>query len=118
LIIVIWFYSIMTGMAPPMVRAACMVSLIYLGGIIGREAEGGRVLFLTGLLMIFSNPVLIFDVGFQLSFLATAGLVYIQPKLKKAGDFEGSSLARRCLANFIAGFRRRIKPGLTREGFL
>ena len=51
--------------------------------------------------MIFSNPVLIFDVGFQLSFMATAGLVYIQPKLKKAGDFEGSSLARRCLARLI-----------------
>ena len=33
--------------------------------------------------MIFSNPVLIFDVGFQLSFMATAGLVYIQPRLKR-----------------------------------
>jgi len=102
LIVVIWFYSIMTGMAPPMVRAACMVSLIYLGGIIGREAEGGRVLFLTGLLMIFSNPVLIFDVGFQLSFLATAGLVYIQPLFCKGKVLGNNSNFTSSLAAQIA----------------
>lgn len=84
--IVIWFYSIMTGLAPPMVRAATMASLIYLGGIFGKETEGGRILFLTGLLMIFVNPTLVFEIGFQLSFMATAGLVYLQPKLKKVGS--------------------------------
>lgn len=94
LIIVIWFYSIMTGLAPPMVRAACMASLIYLGSIFGKETEGGRILFLTGLLMIFGNPVLIFDIGFQLSFMATAGLVYLQPRLKNAG---GLSLTKRIM---------------------
>jgi len=102
LIVVIWFYSIMTGMAPPMVRAACMVSLIYLGGIVGRETEGGRVLFLTGLLMIFSNPVLIFDVGFQLSFLATAGLVYIQPLFCKGKVLGNNSNFTSSLAAQIA----------------
>ena len=102
LIVVIWFYSIMTGMAPPMVRAACMASLIYLGGIVGRETEGGRVLFLTGLLMVFGNPLLIFDVGFQLSFMATAGLVYIQPLFCKGKVLGNNSNFSSSLAAQIA----------------
>lgn len=97
LLIVIWFYSIMTGLAAPMIRAATMASLIYLGGVLGKEAEGGRILLLTGLLMIFANPALIFEVGFQLSFMATAGLVYIQPRLK----ISGNSLTRRRLARLL-----------------
>ncbi len=79
---VIWFYSALTGMNPSIVRASTMVSLIYLSGILGRETEGGRVLLMTGFLMVFVNPYLIFDIGFQLSFMATAGLVWIQPLLK------------------------------------
>jgi len=79
---VIWFYSILTGMNSSIVRAACMVSLIYLSNLLGRETDGGRVLMMTGLLMVFINPYLIFDISFQLSFMATAGLVWIQPRLK------------------------------------
>jgi len=59
-----------------------MVSLIYLSNLLGRETDGGRVLMMTGLLMVFINPYLIFDISFQLSFMATAGLVWIQPRLK------------------------------------
>lgn len=87
LLSVIWFYSIMTGLSPPMVRAATMASLIYLSQLLGRETEGGRVLAITGILMIIVDPSLLVDVGFQLSFLATGGLVYIQPKLKKSKFF-------------------------------
>lgn len=82
LLVVIWFYSILTGLVPSIVRAAGMASLIYLGSILGRETDGGRVLAVTGLIMIFIDPNLIFDIGFQLSFMATAGLVWIQPLLK------------------------------------
>ncbi len=83
LFIVIWFYSLMTGFQSPIVRAAIMASLVYICQFLGREAEGGRVLWLTGGIMLFFNPLWLWDLGFQLSFLATAGLVYVQPKLEK-----------------------------------
>lgn len=83
LIILIWFYSILTGLQPPIVRAAIMASLTYLAQLFGREAQAGRVLGLTGAVMIIINPNLLADVGFQLSFLATAGLIYLQPFLDK-----------------------------------
>ena len=81
-ILVIWFYCLMTGMQAPIIRAGIMASLIFLSQLVGREAEGGRVLFITAGLMLFYSPFLFTDVGFQLSFLATAGLVYISPKIK------------------------------------
>ncbi len=83
LFITIWFYSLMTGLQPPIIRAALMASLFYLSQIFGREAKAGRVLWLTGGLMLLANPLWLLDVGFQLSFLATAGLVYLRPRLKK-----------------------------------
>jgi competence protein ComEC len=79
LLALIWFYSIMTGFSPPIIRAATMASLIYLSQVLGREPESGKVLWLTGAIMLFLQPQLIFDLGFQLSFAATAGLVYFQP---------------------------------------
>ncbi len=83
LISLIWFYTLMVGFQPPIVRAAVMASLLYSGQFFGRQSEAKRILWLTGVLMIFINPSLVSDIVFQLSFLATAGLVYIQPALKK-----------------------------------
>jgi len=85
LIILIWFYSLLAGFEPPIVRAAVMASFTYLAQFFGREAQAGRVLWLTGAVMIMISPALLTDVGFQLSFLATAGLIYLQPLLDRIG---------------------------------
>lgn len=82
LFVLIWFYTLMTGLAPPVVRAAIMASLIYLAQVLGRPTQAARLLFFSGALMLFFEPFLIFDWGFQLSFLATAGLVFFQPLLQ------------------------------------
>ncbi|MBU2577507.1 ComEC/Rec2 family competence protein [Patescibacteria group bacterium] len=87
LFILIWFYSIMTGFNSPIVRAAVMATLVYFGQILGRKTGSGRILVLTGGVMLLNEPLLLWDVGFQLSFLATAGLVFIQPKLTNTGLF-------------------------------
>ena len=97
LISLIWFYTLMAGFQPPIVRAAIMASLLYTGQFFGRESEIKRILWLTGIIMVIINPFLISDIGFQLSFLATAGLVYIQPKLKnkmKNNNFSSSVSAQ------------------------
>ncbi len=83
----IWFYSILTGFQAPIIRASLMTSLVYFAQILGREAESGRVLFLSALLMVLINPLFLFDLGFQLSFLASAGLVFLQPKLQEEKFF-------------------------------
>ena len=77
-------FVILTGAASSVVRAAIFSFLVLFGKIIGRRADFTNLIILAGLLMILYNPfVLALDVGFQLSFLAFCGLIYLSPIVAK-----------------------------------
>lgn len=79
----IFAFVVMTGAEAPIVRAAIMAIILMWAEREGRMSDATIALLLAATIMIFINPlVLRFDVGFQLSFLATAGLIYISPLLK------------------------------------
>lgn len=86
-------YSFMVGWGPAIIRAALMGSLAYLGQALGRQAETLRLLLLTAVIMILISPLIIFDVGFQLSFLATLGLILLCPRLTRIPGMFRESLA-------------------------
>lgn len=73
------FYAFLAGMQPSIMRASLMGILVFSGQILGKQTMAGYSLFLVAFMMLFISPNLIFDVGFQLSFLATFGLLYIRP---------------------------------------
>jgi competence protein ComEC len=79
------FYAFLAGMQPSIIRAAIMGILVFSSQILGRQSLGAYGLFLTAFIMLFISPQLIFDVGFQLSFTATAGLLYINPIFNRVG---------------------------------
>lgn len=83
----IWFYALLSGFQPPIVRASIMASLLYLAQEFGRKADNVRILMMTGYVMVFVKPVLIFDLGFQLSFVSMLSLIFIQPVLKKSPNW-------------------------------
>ena len=77
------FFVILTGASASVVRAGIMGVVVLLSKQIGRLSQVGRILILTAFLMLLVNPrLLFFDAGFQLSFAATLGLVYISPLLE------------------------------------
>lgn len=76
-------YSFMAGFEPAIVRAALMGSLAYFGQILGKPGDGLRLLILAAAAMLLYNPLFSFDVGFQLSFMATLGLILICPRLPR-----------------------------------
>lgn len=76
---IIWLYAFLTGLSPSVLRAATMFSLITLGQMRDRKPSIYNVLAFSAMLLITVNPDVIFDVGFQLSYLAVAGIVLIQP---------------------------------------
>lgn len=78
-ILVIIFYAFLSGLEPSIIRASIMGILVYTGQILGRQTLAAYGLFLAGFTMLYFNPLLIFDIGFQLSFLATFGLLYLRP---------------------------------------
>ncbi len=77
------FFVILTGLSASVVRAAIMGGLVLLAKHLGRGSKTDNVLMLTATIMCFINPkLLFFDAGFQLSFLATMGLIYLSPVLE------------------------------------
>lgn len=75
-------FAVITGGGATVVRASLMALLVLVARITGREYDMARALFLAGFFMVLHNPkILVFDISFQLSFLATFGLIVIAPKL-------------------------------------
>ena len=68
-------YTIFVGSAPSVVRAALMAVSAFGGHLIGRRQAGLNALGFTAACMCLVNPLLLWDVSFQLSFAATLGLV-------------------------------------------
>ncbi|TSC95160.1 MAG: hypothetical protein CEN87_172 [Parcubacteria group bacterium Licking1014_1] len=82
-IIFICFYIILTGLPASGVRAGIMGGLYLLAQKLGRQSMGSRVIASACAIMLLINPLLLlYDVGFQLSFLAVMGLIYLEPLIK------------------------------------
>ncbi len=76
-------FALMTGGGATVVRASIMALLVVLASATGRTYDITRALFIAGFLMVVHNPsILIFDPSFQLSFMATLGLVTLSPLIK------------------------------------
>lgn len=89
LAIFIFIFVILTGGESSVVRAMIMALACYLGEKIGRPRDAFNVLVFTATLMVVINPkILVFDAGFQLSFLATMALVYLGRPLQKIFKLE------------------------------
>ena len=91
------FYTLLTGAEVPILRAAAMVSLGFLAQVFGRERESIFIVIGVGALMLLINPNWITSLSFQLSFMATLGVVSVAPiilrRLESLPRFIGSDLA-------------------------
>ena len=74
------FYALITGLPPSVVRASTMGCVALLGMVGQRDIDGGNILGIAGLGLLIVRPQDLFDVGFQLSFVATGGiLIFYRP---------------------------------------
>ena len=83
LLIGIWVYALITGMSPSVLRACTMLSFLIIAEVFNRNTNVYNVLSASAILLLIINPYLIMQVGFQLSYLAVLGILYIQPKMEK-----------------------------------
>lgn len=80
----ITLFSFVAGLSASVVRASFMGIFMIISSAFGRIVSPARVLIITGSVMALFSPLAPFyDIGFQLSFLAVAGLLYIVPVLEK-----------------------------------
>lgn len=81
LIIALWSYSLLSGLSPSVLRAALMLSFVIIGKASDRNSNIYNTLAVSAFILLCINPYILADVGFQLSYLAVAGIVYIHPQL-------------------------------------
>jgi len=83
---IIIFYILMVGFVPSALRAAIMCLLLLWASHWGRQRDWSITLAVAALLILLWNPLQIYNPGFQLSFAATWGLLYLIPFLNKICD--------------------------------
>lgn len=77
----VWFYAALTGLAPSVQRSAAMFTFMTVGGMLRRNANVFHSLFASMFVLLIIHPLLIFEIGFEMSYLAVFGIVSIQPRL-------------------------------------
>ncbi len=80
-VLTITLYTLFVGAAPAVQRAALMSSLAMVGALIGRRQAGPFTLVITASVMVIVNPLVLWDAGFQLSVMATLGLILYADRL-------------------------------------
>lgn len=80
-VVIIWAYAFVTGLSPSVARAATMFSFIAFGHLQKRKPAAYQGLLASALLLLAYKPNYLFEVGFQLSYAAVFGILYIQPKI-------------------------------------
>ena len=88
-------YSLVCGFSPPVMRSVLMGMAMLTGRYLQRNEDRGAVLAAVVVSMICYRPMWILDLGFQLSFASTAGLIYLFPPIK-------TFLASRYMPNYVA----------------
>ena len=83
IIIFLWFYAILTGLSPSVMRAVTMFSFIAFGSAFNRHTNIYNTLFVSAFFLLLFDPFLLKSVGFQLSYFAVFGIVGLYPFIYK-----------------------------------
>ncbi len=94
IIAILWFYALIAGLAPSVIRATVMFTIIQAGISLNRPVNIYNVLAATAYFMLLSDPAQISDTGFQLSFISVLGIVFFQPRLYRLLIFKNFLLDR------------------------
>lgn len=104
------FFVIMTGGSATAVRAGIMTIIVLVAKYTGRINIALRTLVTAGLIMILIEPKVIFNISFQLSFLATFGVIVVAPKIIKYISFVTTQFGIRELLATTLGATIMVMP--------
>ncbi|MBP7273143.1 MAG: ComEC family competence protein [Saprospiraceae bacterium] len=93
-LIIIWIFALLSGATAAVVRSAAMFSLFIIGSLLLHRPNPYNVLAASVFLLLLFNPFWLFDIGFQLSYLAMVGLIFFTTRIyalwiidNKIGDY-------------------------------
>lgn len=80
-ITLLWCFAFVTGLSPSVLRAVTMFSFLELGNCLGGKRSVNDALLFSAFILLSIDPMLLYQVGFQLSYLAVIAILWIQPWL-------------------------------------
>lgn len=92
ILICIWTFTALTGAGPSVLRAAVIFSLMVLGDLLSRKNNTYNTLAASAFILLLVNPFYLWDIGFQLSYLAVLSIVWISGPLYRAVYFSSRPL--------------------------
>ncbi|MGB3467975.1 MAG: ComEC/Rec2 family competence protein [Cyclobacteriaceae bacterium] len=84
----LWCYAFITGLSPSVLRAVIMFSIVLIGNHAMRFHNIYNSLSVSAFLILLYNPYMLAEVGFQLSYAAVLGIVYLQPRIYQLCTFK------------------------------
>lgn len=78
LLMLIWFYALLTGLSPSVMRSALMISFLIVGELIHRKGFALNSIAASAFVLLLIDPNNLFAIGFQLSYAAVVGIVLLQ----------------------------------------
>ena len=84
LLILLWGYAMLTGLSPSVLRATTMFSFILVGQAFRRQSNIYNSIACSAFVLLLLNPYLLMQVGFQLSYVAVLGIVWLYPLIYKS----------------------------------
>lgn len=82
ILLVLFFYALLTGFSPSVSRASIMFGTVIIGNSFNRQSSIYNSLCLACFILLCINPLNIYNVGFQFSFLAVLGIVYFKDDIR------------------------------------
>ncbi|MCG9878976.1 MAG: ComEC family competence protein, partial [Bacteroidia bacterium] len=86
----IWLYALLCGLSPSILRACVMFSFVIIGKQLSKSSNPFNSLSAAGFLLLCIQPLMIYNVGFQLSFAAVAGILGFYPYLNLLVQFKNT----------------------------
>lgn len=91
-LLILWGYIAMVGFPVSAVRAGVMITMMQISRFLQRDVWGWHNLYCAALLILLIAPSQLFEVGFQLSFMATAGIMAAAPRLQQKAPTRGVAM--------------------------
>ena len=82
LLTITWFYVVLTGIGPSVTRSGIMVSVYLIGKALDRNTSNYNILAASAVAMLFWDPMYLFQVSFQFSYISLLSILYFQPLFK------------------------------------
>ncbi|CAN5550338.1 hypothetical protein BH09BAC4_BH09BAC4_19990 [soil metagenome] len=93
-LLILWFYALVTGFSPPVLRSAAMFTILIIANASGRQQQLANTLGASAFFILCFDPYALFSAGFQLSYLAVVGIGAWQSSLYQSITFRNKWVNR------------------------